>query len=83
MRAILTMPPLTVAWFIFSEDGKPMGMVLQEGESPFPVVGERLVGEGDWTSAEIAEFEELRQVCAMRRFRVVVKNIERRAGTGP
>ena len=64
------------AWYLFAEDGQPLGQMIQEGESPFPVIGQRLTDGKDWRVAEVVGFEDLAHICAMRRFRVVIRVLE-------
>ena len=61
------------AWYLYNEDGAPAGHRIVEGDSPFPAVGDRVDGGGEWSEAEIVAFEELAHVCAMRRFKVIVR----------
>ena len=77
------------AWYLYNEDGdagaphsrkaiRPSlsrsgsGRIV-EADSPFPVVGDHISNSGDWTTAEIVAFEELAHVCAMRRFKVIIR----------
>ena len=53
----------TSQWFIYSEDGKPIGQVYRRQP---PEVGAR-VEEG-----EVVAFEELRATCSAKRFKVTV-----------
>ena len=61
------------AWYLYTEDGAPAGHRIVESHSPFPVVGDRIANSGEWTQAEIVAFEELAHVCAMRRFKVIIR----------
>ena len=54
----------TSQWFIYSEDGKPIGQTYRRQP---PEVGAR-VEEG-----EIVAFEELRPTCSAKRFKVTVR----------
>ena len=54
----------TTAWFLYDEDGAPLGQVHRR---KMPEVGVRI------EAGEVVGVEELRPTCAMRRFRVVVR----------
>ena len=60
-------------WFLYSEEGEPLGQVYRAKDEAAPAVGDRLTGAAAWASAEVVEFTELSPTCAMRRFRVVVR----------
>ena len=60
----------TTAWFLFDEDGQPLGQVYRPA---VPQVGDRIESDQRFEAAEVVEFTELRAACAMRRFRVVVR----------
>ncbi|MCH7745888.1 MAG: hypothetical protein IIC84_07445 [Chloroflexi bacterium] len=68
-----TMPTV---WFLYSEDGEPLGQVYRRGEEAIPVEGVRITNGAKWKSAEVLSFSELTSTCAMRRFRVVVRLVE-------
>lgn len=54
----------TTAWFLYDENGRPLGQTYRSGA---PEVGVQ-IDEG-----VVVEFDELRPTCANRRFRVVVR----------
>ena len=60
----------TTAWFLFDEEGRPLGQVYRPAE---PEAGVRIEGGQRFEAAEVVEFTELRATCGMRRFRVVVR----------
>ena len=66
-------PAWLATWFLFSEDGAPLGQVFMGPDRAMPAVGSRVSGGDGWQSAEVRAFEELRATCAMRRCRVVVR----------
>ena len=55
----------TTAWFLYDEDGAPLGQIHRR---QMPEVGVR-IGEG-----EVTGVEELRPSCSMRRYKVVVRS---------
>jgi len=63
-------------WYLYSEDGEPLGQMYRSGEGAIPSVGARLDDDARWKSASVVEFSELRATCSMRRFRVVVRVME-------
>ena len=63
---------IETVWFVYSEDGKPLGRLYMEEGAPAPEVG-ALTPDGEgWTSGVIIAVRELAPTCAMRRFRVTV-----------
>ena len=63
---------IETVWFVYSEDGKPLGRHFLEEGSPPPQIGAPMPGNGGWTAAVITAVRELAPTCAMRRFRVTV-----------
>ena len=69
-----TAGPITAAWFLFSEENKPLGQISRrDGDDPIPSVGQELQGGASWSTATVMEFEEVRATCGVRRFRLVVR----------
>ncbi len=62
----------TFAWFLMSQDGRPMGQINRPS---LPEAGARFEGQGGFEEAEVVEAAELRPSCSMRRFRVIIKVI--------
>ena len=63
---------IETVWFVYSEQGEPIGRLYREEGAPDPEVGARMPeGEG-WASATITAVRELAPTCAMRRFRVTI-----------
>ena len=63
---------IETVWFVYSEDGKPLGRhFLEEGSAP-PQIGDPMPDADGWTAAVITAVRELAPTCAMRRFRVTV-----------
>ena len=60
----------TSAWFLVSQDGRPMGQINRPS---LPEAGARFEGRSGFEEAEIVEVVELRPTCSMRRFRVIIK----------
>ena len=54
----------TTAWFLYDENGGPLGQIYRRGA---PELGVRI------EAGEVVAFQELRPTCANRRFRVVVR----------
>ena len=54
----------TTAWFLYDEDGSPLGQVHN---SQPPQVGVRI------EPGEVIAFEEMRPTCSMRRYRVTLR----------
>ena len=54
----------TTAWFLYDEDGAPMGQVYN---SQPPEVGARI------DLGDVIAFEEMRPTCSMRRYRVTLR----------
>ncbi len=67
---------IPTVWFLYSEDGEPLGQVYRHGEEAIPTEGVRITNGARWKSAEVLSFSELTSTCAMRRFRVVVRLVE-------
>ena len=63
-------------WFLYSEDGAPLGSVYRGGERAVPAAGARLDDVGGWEWAEVMGFRELRPTCSVRRFRVTLRRVE-------
>ena len=59
----------TTTWYLYSEDGTPLGSVYR---SALPEAGAKIEDGPGFASAEIMSVDELRATCAMRRFKVVV-----------
>ncbi len=64
------------SWFVYSQDGDPLGQVHRRLEEAFPKTGARFTVGAEARRVEIVEFTELRQSCGLRRFRVVVRPID-------
>ena len=60
-------------WFLYSEDGEPLGQVFRARSEAIPSVGVQLADGAQWNTATVMSFEELRQSCGLRRFRVVLR----------
>ena len=63
---------IETVWFVYSEDGKPLGRLYLEEGTPAPEVGAVMPDAEGWTSGVIAAVRELAPTCAMRRFRVTI-----------
>ena len=63
---------IETVWFVYSEQGEPLGRLYREEGAPDPEVGARMPDGDGWTSAVITEVRELAPTCAMRRFRVTI-----------
>ena len=63
---------IETVWFIYSEDGKPLGRLYMEEGAPAPEVGAPMPDGETWTSSVITAVRELAPTCAMRRFRVTI-----------
>ena len=63
---------IETVWFVYSDDGKPLGRLYMEEGAPAPEVGALMPDSDSWTSAFITAVRELAPTCAMRRFRVTV-----------
>ena len=63
---------IETVWFVYSEDGKPLGRLYMEEGAPAPQVGAPMPDGDGWESAVIAAVRELAPTCAMRRFRVTI-----------
>ncbi len=66
-----TMP--AAAWFLYGEDGRPLGQVYRGLDGAAPIAGERVACGEPLGAAEVVSFEELSATCALRRWRVVVR----------
>ena len=64
---------IETVWFVYSEDGKPLGRVYMEEGAPAPEVGAAMPDGDGWESAVVTAVRELAPTCAMRRFRVSVR----------
>ena len=60
----------TTTWFLFDEDGQPLGQLYRPA---VPRAGLRIEGTDRFETAEVIDVTELRATCSMRRFRVVVR----------
>ncbi len=63
---------IETVWFVYSEQGEPLGRLYREEGAPGPEVGARMPDGDGWASATIATVRELAPTCAMRRFRVTI-----------
>lgn len=63
-------------WFLFDQEGRPLGQVYRGRDKAVPREGEVLEDGGAWRRAQVTAFQELRATCAMRRFRVVVRVLD-------
>ena len=63
---------IEAVWFVYSEDGKPLGRLYMEAGAPVPEIGAFLPDGESWTSGVITAVRELAPTCAMRRFRVTI-----------
>ena len=63
---------IETVWFVYSEDGRPLGRLYMEEGAPDPEVGARMPDGDGWASATITAVRELAPTCAMRRFRVTI-----------
>ena len=63
---------VAAVWFVYSEEGKPLGRVYVGEDAGAPVAGARLADGEGWRDAVVAGVRELAPTCAMRRWRVVV-----------
>ena len=63
---------IETVWFVYGEDGKPLGRLYMEEGAPAPEVGDSIPDAEGWSSATITEVRELAPTCAMRRFRVTI-----------
>lgn len=64
---------IAIVLFVYSEDGKPLGRLYMEEGAPAPEVGAAMPDGDGWTNAVITAARELAPTCAMRRFRVSVR----------
>ena len=62
-------------WYLYSEEQEPLGQVYRTRDEEVPVIGDRIDSALEGRGAEVVEFSELTATCAMRRFRVVVREI--------
>ena len=58
-------------WFLYSDADEPLGQIYRGEEDAVPAAGDRIEHEG--RMFEVVRYTELRASCAMRRFRVVVR----------
>lgn len=63
---------IETVWFVYSDDGKPLGRLYMEEGAPAPEIGSLMPDGDSWTSAVITAVRELAPTCAMRRFRVTI-----------
>lgn len=61
------------SWFVYSQEGEPLGQVQRRTNDAFPEAGARFRIGAEERQVEVVEFAELRQSCGLRRFRVVVR----------
>ena len=65
---------IETVWFVYSEDGKPLGRLYMEEGAPAPEVGAPMPdGDGMDSPPLSAAVRELAPTCAMRRFRVTIR----------
>ncbi len=64
---------IETVWFVYGEDGKPLGRLFMEEGAPAPEVGASMPDGDGWASAVITAVRELAPTCAMRRFRVTIR----------
>ena len=64
---------IETVWFVYSEDGKPLGRLYMEEGAPAPEVGAAMPDGDGWADAVITAVRELAPTCAMRRFRVTIR----------
>jgi hypothetical protein len=62
----------TTTWFLYSEDDQPMGSIYRKA---LPEAGAQIDEREGFAAAQVVSFTELRATCAMRRFKVVVRQI--------
>ena len=67
---------IETVWFVYSEDGRPLGRLYMEEGAHAPEVGARMPDGEGWAGANITEVRELAPTCAMRRFRVTITQPE-------
>ena len=63
---------IETVWFVYFEDGRPLGRLYMEEGAPAPEVGAAIPDGEGWTSAVITAVRELAPTCAMRRLRVTI-----------
>jgi hypothetical protein len=63
---------IETVWFVYSEQGEPLGRLYMEEGAPAPEVGAAIPDGEGWTPAVITAVRELAPTCAMRRFRVTI-----------
>ena len=63
---------IETVWFVYSEQGEPLGRLYMEEGAPAPEAGAAIPDGEGWTSAVITAVRELAPTCAMRRFRVTI-----------
>ena len=63
---------IETVWFVYSEQGEPLGRLYREEGAPDPEVGARMPDGDGWRSDTITAVRELAPTCAMRRFRVTI-----------
>ena len=63
---------IETVWFVYSEQGEPLGRLYREEGAPDPEVGARMPDGDGWRSTTITAVRELAPTCAMRRFRVTI-----------
>ena len=61
----------TTRWYLYSEDDEPLGSIYR---SAHPEVDAVIEDGPGFKTAQVSSFTELRATCAMRRFRVVVRD---------
>ena len=63
---------IETVWFVYSEQGEPLGRLYREEGAPDPEGGARMPEGDGWANATITAVRELAPTCAMRRFRVTI-----------
>ncbi len=66
---------VAAAWFLVSESDEPLGHLNRARDEAIPSVGAVLNDVAARGRAQVVQFTELRQSCAVRRFRVTVRII--------
>ena len=64
---------IETVWFVYGEDGKPLGRHYMEEGAPAPEIGAPMPDGEGWESTVITAVRELAPTCAMRRFRVTIR----------
>jgi hypothetical protein len=64
------------AWYLRSEQGTPLGIFIQERESPAPLIDELISTDSPqytWRNAQVVGFQEMAHACSMRRYSVTIR----------